>query len=44
MQLQIKRINRYGVGLREELKKNTPKMVYSRDLLKMARQLCGIMD
>ena len=30
--------------IRDAFKKNKPKMAYSRDLPKMARQQCGIMD
>ena len=30
--------------IRGNVQKNKPKMAYSRDLLKMARQQCGIMD
>ena len=34
----------FNVDIREDIKKNKPKMAYSRDLPKIARQQCGIVD
>ena len=36
--------SKYKLLLRGDFRINKPKMAYSRDLPKMARQQCGIMD